>query len=59
MRALRGMADRAGVRTKDKIASFGSIDCKKESLAQASNKWKEHGAGYYAGKERSVSAQLR
>ena len=35
---------------KDRIASFGSIDCTEESLVQAFNKWKEHGAGYYAGK---------
>ena len=54
---VRGMADRAGARTKDRIASFGSIDCTEESLAQAFNKGKEHGAGYYAGKERSEWAQ--
>ena len=40
------MADRAVARKKDKIASFGSIYCTEESLAQAFNKWKEHGAGY-------------
>ena len=42
---------------QDKIASFGSIDCTEESLAKAFNKWKEHGAGYYAGKGRSEWAQ--
>ena len=54
---VRGMADKAGVRTKDRIASFGSIDCTEESLAQAFNKWKEHGAGHYAGKKMSEWAQ--
>ena len=46
---VRGMAGRAGARMKDKLASFGSIDCTEKSLAQAFNKWK----GYYAGKEMS------
>ena len=41
------------------LYSFGSIDCTEESLAQAFNKWKEHGADFYAGKPRSVWAQLQ
>ena len=53
----RGMADKAGARAKDRIASFGSIDCTEESLAQAFNRWRECGAGYYAGKPRSEWAQ--
>ena len=35
---VRGMSVRAGARTKDKLCSFGSIDCTEESLAQAFNK---------------------
>ena len=54
---VRGMADKAGARAKDRTASFGSIDWTKESLAQAFNKWRECGAGYYAGKPRSQWAQ--
>ena len=37
----------------DKLYSFGSIDHTEETLAQAFNKWKDHVAGYYAGKPRS------
>ena len=50
---VRGMADKSGARPKDMLASFGSIDCTEELLAQAFNKWRECGAGYYAGKLRS------
>ena len=49
-----GMAVRAAARTKDKLYSFGSIDCTEQTLAQAFNKWKTHGADFYAGKPRSV-----
>jgi hypothetical protein len=52
-----GMAARAGVRAKDRICSFASIDCTEETLAQAFNKWKKHGKGYYAGKKRTKWAQ--
>ena len=54
---VRGVADKAGARAKDRIASFRSIGCTEESLAQAFNKWRECGAGYYAGKPRSEWAQ--
>ena len=51
------MAVRAGARSKGTLCFFGSIDCTEESLAQAFNRWKEHGAGFYVGKPRSVWAQ--
>ena len=54
---MRGMAVRAGARSKGTLCFFGSIDCTEESLAQAFNRWKEHGAGFYVGKPRSVWAQ--
>ena len=52
-----GMAARAGVRARDRICSFASIDCTEETLAQAFNRWKKHGKGYYAGKKRTQWAQ--
>ena len=46
-------------RAKGRLASFGSIDCTAESLAQTFNKWRECGAGCYAGKPRSEWAATR
>ena len=54
---VRGMADKSGAKAKDRLASFGSIDCTEGSLAQAVSKWNECGAGCYAGKPRSEWAQ--
>ena len=42
---VRGMAEKAGARARDRLASFGSIDCTEESLAQAFNKWRDRSAG--------------
>ena len=42
---VRGMAEKAGARARDRLASFRSIDCTEESLAQAFNKAREYGAG--------------
>ena len=56
---MRGMTERAGARARDRISSFASIsiDCTEETLAQAFNRWKKHGKGYYAGKKRTQWAQ--
>ena len=54
---VRGVAVKAGARAKDRVSSFASIDCTEETLAQAFNRWKKHGKGYYAGKKRTKWAQ--
>ena len=50
---VKGMAVKAGVRAMDRVSSFASIDCTEESLAQAFNRWRKGGKGYYAGKKRT------
>jgi hypothetical protein len=54
---VRGMAVKAGVGARDRVSSFASIDCTEESLAQAFNRWRKCGKGYYAGKKRTKWAQ--